>query len=343
MPKLAKLIPENEHQFNQIVKQINSALGRNFDREVSEKRSNKFRDTIAEGFGFPDGYQEIKSHWDNKANRDLLEYVSDRELEAFSCMLPGIGRHAVAYFHTDFMFHFSKFVREHFPVVLGKFVGEFDHPTNLNSAELALPMDCGWCDVPVGNEVKAKSTWLPLSLNGVVVGYATDVKLASVLIAILKTISIELPDFINKTIADGVSLSWETYIKEQEFVVTKTPVATLRMDGMAYGLSVPFDTGSYQSDKITLVDATHWEDIEHDVASDVFVWKGMKFDFVSTYHSDPKKTLTIYSVQDDSVNIGDADGVEFFSDGIHVMKADDDTDVLELDRQAALRYNFKFG
>tara|TARA_B100000809_G_scaffold15200_1_gene13734 strand:- start:942 stop:1976 length:1035 start_codon:yes stop_codon:yes gene_type:complete len=344
MPKLTKLLPENEEQFDLIVAQMNNAIGEDFDRKISKKRANKFRSTIAKGLGFPDGFQEIKSHWSKKNDSQLFEELSDQEFEALSCRLSGVGANGRAYFPIDVMGELLELLSVHFPIVNGAFVGEADSPHASDSSKDIVPSDCGWQDHPIENQgIRSKSVWLPLHLSGVVVGYATDVKLASVLIAILKTISIEMPNFIDKTIENGDRHLWSMYVKERTFTATKEPVATLRMDGMDYGLSIPFDTGSYQNDKITLVGGTHWEDVKHDVDADVFVWKGMKFDFVSTYHPDPKLTLTIYSVQDDSVNIGDADGIEFFSDGIHVMKADDDTDVLELDRQAALRYNFKFG
>jgi hypothetical protein len=340
MPELTKLLPENEHQFNQIVNQINSALGRNFDREVSAKRSNKFKDTIAEGFGFPDGFQEIKSHWSKKGDSQLFDELSDQEFEVLSCAMSGVGVDGRAYFPIDVMGELLEILSVHYPVIDGAFVGEVDSSHASGSSKDIVPSDCGWQDHPIENQgVRSKSVWLPLYLNGVVIGYATDVKLASVLIAILKTISIEMPNFIDKTIAHGGRHLWNMYVKEKTFTVTKEQVATLRMDGMEYGLSIPFGNGSYQNDVIRLVDAMQWEDIVHDVASDVFIWKGVKFDFVSMYHPDSEKTLTIYSVQDNSVNIGNADGIEFFSDGIHVMKADGDTDILELDRQAA----FKFG
>lgn len=288
------LIPKNDAQLNELISNLNNAYGAYFDFKISDKRSNKLRDCICEGLGFKNGaYQQLQKYWESH----MTYRWSDKNFIVGLKSSLEEGRF-IGVFAPSFL---SKSLIEkiniQYPAGDKNLLGEDDAEGVTQSWSIDT-LDSN--DEKNMNDHKEFTGFYPVFYSNLLVGHTFEPKYASLLNAIFCSMSFDSDvDIINNRNEAMLESDhhFDFYLNQTDGV--KTPYGkyiSLRMESMPHSIFVPFDSIEFNFNSAVLKKGNTKEVISYDRETDMVIWNGMSFEFLSVYnmnHVLDKKTVTM--------------------------------------------------
>jgi hypothetical protein len=293
--------PKNDEELNAYIESINDSYAKGFNFHVGPKRSEKLRDVICSHLGFPNGYQQLKSHWDNQGVYDVLDNPGERGLMVYA---DAMGKAPAAIVFNEIAPWLLDKLRELFPCTENGFDREDDTPTLGRK---------GWAIAayPLKSEGDLV-TWVPLYVGTVQIGYANAYKSrhrAMIMQAMVTGVYMHIGDEMRAKLNAPINPDWQSYISSH--AVPERPclgkVVSLRMDSMQASLLIPiegeiaitsdelkFKTMCPQADGTGIV-KNCYIDAKKGYPESAMLLDGIAFDFVSVYDfsDNPDENLNV--------------------------------------------------
>jgi hypothetical protein len=293
--------PKNDEELNAYIESINDSYAKGFNFHVGPKRSEKLRDVICSHLGFPNGYQQLKSHWDNPGVYDVLDNPGERGLMVYA---DAMGKAPAAIVFNEIAPWLLDKLRELFPCTENGFDREDDTPTLGRK---------GW--VIAAYPLKSEGdlvTWVPLYVGTVQIGYANAYKSrhrAMIMQAMVTGVHMHIGDEMRAKLNAPINPDWHSYISSH--AVPERPcldrVVSLRMDSMQASLLIPIEgeiviasdelkfKAMYSQENGAGIVKNCYIDAKKGYPESAMLLDGIAFDFVSVYDfsDNPDENLNV--------------------------------------------------
>jgi hypothetical protein len=234
----AFFLPQNDEELNNYIASINQMYTDNFSFNLGSKKSEKLRDAVCAHLGFPNGYQQIKAHWNNNQHFDF--FARNKENSTF-LFAPCFGDIPVAIIPSCISEWLRAALSEEFPNTKDGFC---DGEQEVSDSSWRTSYLFGE-QPPHALFTKQRDQWIPLYVNTLIVGYVNisqNKNYAFLMQGIINCLYLETPADLLHAIDPQNGSEWASVAAHHNIpeIADFSQVVSLRMSSADSSIIIPF-------------------------------------------------------------------------------------------------------